>query len=61
MREWPIAESGPQRFTYPPLVVIEVLSLGDPMVELEQKCDAYEAYLDVDWLFAQIDSFKTME
>ncbi len=43
IKQWPLAEGAPQRFTQPPLIVIEVLSLGDGMAELEQKCDAYEA------------------
>lgn len=41
--DWPLAEGAPQRFTQPPMIVIEILSLGDSMVEMEEKCDAYEA------------------
>lgn len=90
--EWPMV------LVNPPMIVLEILSIGDSMAELEEKCDAYEAmgipniwlinparrkgkvwkhgnwievtrfeaagteiYLDVDWLFAQIDGFKTAE
>ena len=95
MRDWPLGEGAPQRFTKPPLIVIEILSPGDPMSEMEYKCDAsaimgiqniwvinpmrrsgriwkqgdwvattrFDAgmngiYLDINWLFAQIDGFK---
>ncbi len=43
MKDWPLAEEARQCFTQPPMIVIEILSLGDSMAEMEEKCDAYEA------------------